>query len=98
MGAIETFSPGKVEAILGHHPLMTMFLTLLGDTGRWAVWLGRYPPKNASGGPKGWLKRVRTPLLSVRAKASLTLLPTKRNEEAKAGPNEPLCLTDGGQG
>lgn len=84
---------------MGHHPPMATSLTPeRGDTGRWAVWLGRHPPEKASGGPKGRLRRVRTPPLSARAKAGLTGLVKEANPEAKAGPSEPLCLTDGGQG
>ncbi len=45
------------------------------DTCRWTVCLGRNAAENVSVAPKGWLNRVRNPVLSARAKASLTGIP-----------------------
>ena len=42
------------------------------DTSRQTVWLGWHAAEKISAVPQGWLSRVRNPMLSVRAKASLT--------------------------
>ena len=46
------------------------------DTCRWTVCLGRNAVEMVSIAPKGWLNRVRNPVSSARAKASLTGIPT----------------------
>ena len=62
-----------------------------GDSGRWAVRLGRHPLENVSRGPKDWLRRDRTPPVRAKPKASLTGFPLIRNSEAKAGLSDPSC-------
>ncbi len=42
-----------------------------GDTDWWAVWVGRHALEKISRAPKGWLRWVRNPPESARAKASL---------------------------
>lgn len=42
-----------------HYPFKVVFLTLIGDTGRWVVWVGRHTPEKISGVPKGHLSPVR---------------------------------------
>ena len=71
---------------------MTVSLTRSnGDTGRWAVRLGRHPLENVSRGPKDWLRRDRTPPVRAKPKASLTGFPMIRDSEAKAGLSDPSC-------
>ena len=75
-----------------HFPLWIALLTSeRRDNYWWAVWVGRHAPEKLTGAPKGWLRRVRNPPWSVRAKASLTVLCPISNADAKAGSNEPPC-------
>ena len=66
-----------------------------GDNAWRVVGLGWYTPENASGASKGLLKRVRNPLLSIRAKAGLTVFHSARNADSKEGPSERQCSYDG---
>lgn len=61
------------------------------DIGRWAVRLGRHPLENVSRGPKGRLRRVRTPPVRARPKAGLTGSLKAGDPEAKAWPSDPSC-------
>ena len=73
-----------------HFPLITALLTFVKkDNYWWAVWVGRHAPENQTGAPKGWLRRVRNPPWSVRAKANLTVFWSTRDADAKAWSNEP---------
>ena len=47
-----------------------------GDISRWIVCLGWNAAETVSVAPNGWLNRVRNPVSSARAKASLTGIPT----------------------
>jgi len=66
-------------------------LTLLGDSSRRAVWLGRHPAEKISVGPNDKLIQLGNLELSVKAKACLTVFRTVRNAGVKAGLREPTC-------
>ena len=71
-GSDEVMVLAVANALVKHRPSLTVSLTLFGNSNRWAVRLGRHAHEKASWAPKGWLRRVRTPPQSARAKASRT--------------------------
>ncbi len=60
MGAVEAWTLVHVEASMGHHPSIAVLLTsLMEDTDRWVVWVGRHTLEKISSVPNGLLKEVR---------------------------------------
>ena len=54
----------------------------------WTVWLGWHSAEKISAEPKGWLNRVRNPVWSAKAKASLIGFLIRWNTKAKAWLSE----------
>ena len=67
------------------------------DNNWWTVWLGWHPAEKISVGPNGWLNRVRNPVWSAKAKASLIGFVTISNSNTKVWLSELLYLLNGGQ-
>ena len=63
----------------------------------WIVWLGWHSVEKVSTEPKGLLKRVRNPLESARAKASLIGFTITINTKTKVWSSDPLKLLVGAQ-
>ena len=62
----------------------------------WTVWLGWHTVERISTVPNGWLRWVRNPSKSARAKASLIGFSPERNPKTKVWSSERQNLIDGG--
>ena len=66
-----------------------------GDSGRWAVWLGRHPAEKISAGPNGKLNHFGNMVKNVKVNACLTVSRTESDADSKEGLNDPSSCFSG---
>ena len=76
---------------------MKMLILERGNSGWWAVWLGRHPLEKISRGPKDKLIQVRNLEWSAKANACLIVSRRERDADLKEWLSEPLTSYSGTQ-
>ena len=94
MGGYEYGTPVSYEPLLGYHPCVTGFLTMVHDLDRGQCQVGSLTgavaSERVSEAPKGSLRRVGNHSKSVKAEGSLTVTPTG-GTGTKVGLSDPVA-------